>query len=510
MRRIGWLAAVLLSAGAARAEEASVEPAVPLLHHSWGNWSLEAPISIATRGEYTTGFPVDAAGSDISAGWTLSPRLRLGLRVDSGAQWASTNLHFEYEQDVPTGTVDFRRVPAGVGMPDSGGFDFPLRKAFVRASFKAGVFVQVGVTTNHWGLGLVANDGAHGWEPGSALFTDPRGGDRVLRAMLGSLPLTEARIVATVGGDRVLEDPTLLWANEMLPNSGAKDDTAWQVFGAVIFNYAQPSSAGVYLVQRWQNTSDGRFLNATVLDATGTLNRAIGHGTTMQLATELAWVSGTTNLSGTPTNPTQIVDQLGAVLRAAFDFGRVGTVLDLVYASGDQNVDDGGQNGFRANTNFDEGLLLFKQVLAGQTARAPITASSPSLVGDAPTGLERFPTRGAVTNTVTIFPRLWGRPAPNLEIYGGPLFAFADVAQIDPFNTLIAGGVSRNALNGVPGNYFGTECDLGIRYHVHLASTALSVGVEGGAFLPGTAFREASGQLMGSVYGGRVMLDYWL
>lgn len=510
MRRIGWLAAALLTASAAHAQEAPAEQAQPLLHFRWGNWTLEAPISLAVRGEYTTAFPVDADGTTVPAGWSVSPRLRLGLRVDSGAQWSSVNLHAEYEQDIPTGTDDFRRMPEGVGMPDSGGFYFPLRKAFVRAIFKAGVFVQAGVTTNHWGLGLVANDGAHGWEPGSAVFTDPRGGDRVLRAMVGTVPLTSLHIVATVGGDRVLEDPTLLWADQMLPGSGLQDDTAWQVFGAVVFGFAQPSSAGVYLVQRWQTTSDGRYLNATVLDATGTLRRSLGHGTTMLLATELAWVSGTTDLSGTPTNPVQNIDQLGGVLRAGFDFGAIGTVLDLLFASGDQNLNDGSQNAFRANPNFDEGLLLFKQVLAAQTGRAAITASTPALVGEAPTGLERFPTRGSVTNTIAIFPRLWGRPVPSLEIYGGPLFAFADVAQLDPFNTLIAGGAVRNALNGVPGNYLGTEMDLGVRYHVSPARSALSIGLEGGALVPGNAFREADGQIMGNVYGGRLMIDYRL
>jgi hypothetical protein len=509
MRRIGWLAVLLLAAPAAFAEEAPGAEQ-PLLQYRWGNWTLEAPISLAARGAYTSAFPVDAAGTSIPAGWAISPRLRLGLRLDSGAQWSSVALHAEYEQDVPTGTYDFRRPPEGVGLPDSSGFYFPLRKAFLRATFRQGIFLQAGVTTSHWGLGLVANDGAHGWTPGSAVFTDPRGGDRVLRGMLGTLPLTSLHIVATVGGDRVLEDPTLLWADQMFPGSGLKDDTAYQVFGAVIFGYAQPTSAGVYVVQRWQTTSDGRVLNATVVDATGMLRRALGHGTVLQLGTELAWVTGTTDLSGTVANPNQTIEQLGGVLRAGFDFGPVGTVLDVLYASGDQNLADGDQNAFRANPNFDEGLLLFKQVLAGQTGRAPVTASTPKLVGEVPTGLERFPTRGSVTNTILIFPRLWGRPARSLEIYGGPLFAFADVAQIDPFNALIAGGAPRNALNGVPGNYLGTELDLGIRFHVMPASTALGIGLEGGALLPGSAFREASGLIMGPVYGGRLMVDYRL
>jgi hypothetical protein len=308
----------------------------------------------------------------------------------------------------------------------------------------------------------------------------------------------------------VLEDPTLLWADQTVPGSRLGNDSAYQVFGALMLGYAEPSSAGIYLVQRWQTTTDGRFLHATVVDATGTLRRAVGHGTTMQLGTELAWIGGTTDLSGTVANPTQTVDQFGGILRAGFDFGPLGTVLDLLFASGDQNLADGDQNAFRVNPNFDEGLLLFKQVLAGQTGRAPMTASTSALVGEAPTGLERFPTRGSVSNAFVIFPRLWGRPAPGLEIYGGPLFALADVAQIDPFNSLIAGGVSRNALNGSPGSYLGTELDLGIRFNVAPASTALGVGLEGGAFLPGDALREASGQIMGPVYGGRLMVDYRL
>ena len=49
-------------------------------------------------------------------------------------------------------------------------------------------------------------DGAHGWKPGSARFTDPRGGDLVLRGFLGTGPHTGARIVATVAFDKVWDD----------------------------------------------------------------------------------------------------------------------------------------------------------------------------------------------------------------------------------------------------------------------------------------------------------------
>ena len=61
-----------------------------------------------------------------------------------------------------------------------------LRKAYIQASLMQYAHLIGGVMTSQWGLGLLANDGTQGWKPRNAVFHDPRGGDRVLRAMLAT------------------------------------------------------------------------------------------------------------------------------------------------------------------------------------------------------------------------------------------------------------------------------------------------------------------------------------
>ena len=101
------------------------------------------------------------------------------------------------------------------------------------------------------------------------------------------------------------------------------------------------------------------------------------------------------------------------------------------------------------------GMLLYRQVLSAQTGRGVATASDPELVGYPSAGIERFATRGSITNTVAFFPRAYWQPLAGLEVYGGPLVAFNATSNIDPLNTRLAGGSARNALNAKPGTYLG-------------------------------------------------------
>jgi hypothetical protein len=225
---------------------------------------------------------------------------------------------------------------------------------------------------------------------------------------------------------------------------------------------------------------------------------------------EFAYLTGTTTLTTTGSYPRQDVQQLGVLTRNSVDLGGFGFALDGAFASGDRNADDGAQNGFRADPNADMGLLLFRQVLAAQTARGVATASNPQLVGAAVPGLERLPTRGAFTNTLSVFPRAFWQLHEGVELYGGVLLAWSAVPLSDPFNSRLAGGALRNALDGRPGGLLGTEFDVGARARFLLWGSELMVGVEGGLLMPGGSFHTASGQTMGNVTGGRVMLGYRL
>ena len=154
------------------------------------------------------------------------------------------------------------------------------------------------------------------------------------------------------------------------------------------------------------------------------------------------------------------------------------------------------------------GLIVHRYVLAAQTARTPINASDPDLVAVPPEDLERFPTQGQITNTIAIFPRAWGRPLDGLELYGGPLLAFAERAPAEPFSSRLQGGEPTSALGGSTGRYLGTELDVGVRYRRLIAGSELTLGLEGGYFAPGNAFENESGDGMGAISAGRAMLQY--
>ncbi len=471
----------------------------PLLSAEGHGYRLQAPILLALRGEGVSSFPVDRDQNAFQSGFALSPLLRIGVRLDTIAPIAGKFLVFaEYEHDLPTGTWTSATPIAGDGLPSSTPITTQIRKGWGRFSVGPYLHIGGGFMTSHWGLGLVANDGAHRWEPGSARFTDPRGGDLVLRGFVSTGPLTAAHLTAALAVEKVRRDSVLL-----------DGDSAYQLIASVLLGHDQPTQAGYFLVHRHQSALDGSVLDVNVIDVAARIAIDLERAK-LTLEAEGAVVSGKTTLGASLDVPRSDVLQLGGALRASLAAERVGGVLDLLFASGDSNTHDPRVNGFHANPNFETGLLLFRYVQAAQTGRGVVTASDPQLVGAPPAGVERLPTRGGLTDAFVVFPRLWVRPLRGLETYGGVLFALAPAKTVDPFNTEIAGGAPRNALGGDPGAYLGTEIDLGLRYRVYPRGTELTAGAEGGLLLPGSAFRDAVGQAPGPMYGGRFMLTYRL
>jgi hypothetical protein len=409
-------------------------------------------------------------------------------------------LLIEVESDIVTG------VHTGSTTGDALADDLPnddelateLRKAWARFSVTQYAHLMGGVTMSHWGLGLLANDGDHGWAPGNAYFSDPRSGDRVLRGSMMVGPFTDQHIAIVGAYDVVLDDDVL-----------RGDDEATQMIGSLMWGAGQPTNVGAYVVLREQVASDGDVTEVMVIDAAGA-HETFGMAGTFSIAGEVAGIIGTTDLSPSVDFPQTDVRQLGAAVRAGWDAWRWGVVMDGVYASGDRNFDDGEQTGFRMDDNFHLGQLLHRYIWTAWTARGVVTASDPDLVGVPAEDLERLTSRGAVTNVVAVFPRAWWRAMPGLEVYGGPLLAWSATDAADPFNTRIAGGDPRNALDGDPGAYLATELDLGVRYRRVMAGTELVVGVEGAVLLPGAGMQNAEGEAPGSVLGGRFMLSYRL
>ena len=358
--------------------------------------------------------------------------------------------------------------------------------------------------TSHWGLGLLANDGAHGWSPGSAYFGDPRGGDRVQRIMVSTGPWTRGNLVLLGAYDKALGDDILL-----------NDDEARQVVVAAIYGFRKRTQIGAYAVMRTQDNipagspdepERAKQTRVSVYDVYAKSQWKLTESLKLFAELEAIFIQGETDLAPTPENPTNEVLQAALAARVQLKGRRAGGVLDFIYASGDQNFDDGSQNAFKADPNYELGLLLFRNVLAAQTGRAPVTAGDPNLVGVPAEDLDRFPTRGSVSKPIALFPRAWLRLSDGVELYGGPLLAWGEVPLADPRNTRFNGGYPVNLLGGEGSQYLGTELDLGLRSTFGLwEGLTVQLGAEGGVFFPGGAFTQADGSTMAPVYGGRLM-----
>jgi len=484
----------------------------PLLSFAWDDIKLSLPLSMATRVESTSRYPLDKDRTEIGSGVNVAPQARVGLSFNTGRSLKIVNLTLDYEHDLYTGDLGYTPGVTGTGLPATANTEHQLRKAWARFAFDRYLHIGGGVTTSHWGMGLVANGGAQYWTPGSARFTDPRGGDRVLRGTVATGPYGDWGVLAAFNYDRVLNDDALLTAEELNPENPelAVGDKAQQFSAALVLGYKKPWGAGVYVARRTQTDWRGGETNVWVMDATARAEKHLDAIGTVKAEAEIAFITGSTSIAGSPMFPEHEVAQLAAAGRISLDRGSYGGVLDAVYASGDQNIDDGNQNGFRIDPNFDMGMLLYRQVLTAQTGRGVAKASDPDLVGYPSAGIERYATRGAMTNTIAFFPRAYWRPLTGLEVYGGPLVAFNAAGNIDPLNTRLAGGSARNALNANPGRYLGTELDLGVRYRTLVFGTELTAGAEFGVLQPGSALSNDSGNPMRRVYGARGLVQYRL
>lgn len=452
-------------------------------------------VHLMGRVEEASSFSLDKLGTPYTHNTALNTTLRVGMTTHSGKRLAPLFTRFEYEHDMLAGVVVGGTTDRGLthGPNSERVQKSRIRRAFVTVAAGTYVVLGAGVTMSQWGLGLIANDGNQFAGPGSASFTDPRGGDSVLRLLLASG--TDAFKVF-VAADKVLQDDVLL-----------QGDKARQVVAGLTYTHKTSLEAGIYGVMRQQDTRDAKRTDVMVLDAYAKWNMALSPFLRLKVEGETALITGTTDLGPNPQFPSHEVLQMAGALRVSLDANYFGGVIDVLYATGDRDFEDGQQNAFKADINYEMGLLLFRHVLAAQSARFPSTATDADLSGYPSEDLDRLPTRGSVTNTLSIFPRVWWRPSAGVELYGGTLIAFSAVDTSDPLNTKLAGGENRNPYDAKPGSYLGTEFDLGMRYRTLISGTEFNLGLEGAVLLPGSAFAQPSDATLAPIYGGRFLIN---
>ncbi len=497
------LALLFFSAAAQAAPTGEVAEAAEYEPRRLGAGDLELTIHLmaTTAGTLVSAFPVDGEGTRVESDPALDGLGRFGIILDSARLSSTWNLRLEGEADYATGTLLGGAIESDAVLdpPLDDAAEFVVRKAFGRFSLGPFVTLGGGVTTSHWGLGLLANDGAHPWTPGSAAFVNPRGGDRVLRGLLATGPWTDGRLMIIAAYDVAQHDDVL-----------RDGDEASQAIAAITLGDANRRHIGLYGVYRMQESAGGKETTATVGDLFARWSGRLGEWK-YTAAIEAALLLGETDLGPSTEFPVHDVQQLGIASELKMDAQRFGAVLSTFFASGDPDAADGEQNAFKADPNFQQGLLLYQHLMAGTSGRAPITAADRELVGYPAEDLDRLTTRGAISNTFAVFPRIWGRPVAGLEIYGGPLFAWTATDNADPRQSrLVGGGTPRNGFGGVPGGYLGTELDLGARYQMILSGTELTAGVEAALFTPGSALEDGEGHPRGALQGGRLTLTWRL
>ncbi len=175
--------------------------------------------------------------------------------------------------------------------------------------------------------------------------------------------------------------------------------------------------------------------------------------------------------------------------------------VEVGYASGDADPDDGVNKRFTFDANHRVGLVLFNQVLAWKTARAATIAQDPDLVTRAAPGLDLLPSRGAVFGAQYLNPRMIFRPRRWLDLKTGVVIAQTTTDLVDPYHQDALGNVA-NYEGGISRRHdLGLELDLGASLRIPVDTTAtVQAGVEAGVLFPGHAFDDENGVRLPNQY----------
>lgn len=386
-----------------------------------------------------------ADGEALGQGPVLDTRLRLGLQYKQES-WSAAIEGDAFDGqalgdawDLPADDRD--RDTVGLGSLDR----YDLRR-FSVAGRLGPVGLEGGLVTSQWGLGLVANDGAHDPVFGRADF-----GDRVVRLRLGTQPWKGGTIA--VFGDRVVEDDTARWAD---------GQAAWQTGLALVQGGPDaPYTLGLYGVGRLQiEPDDGGETRAGLLDLYGRVDRSINN-LQLHAGVEAAGLAGHT------TRARSVGSVEGLDLRSAGAFGTVGLAgarwgadLRAGWASGDGDPDDGVSHDFSFDRDLDAGMVLFDELQGALDATAYGQITDPANTGVPPDGIDSLLTEGAVRRAAFLQPVVEVAPLGFATVRLGAMPAWATAPIAQPFETARNGGVPTNQLGqATTGRYLGTELD---------------------------------------------------
>lgn len=435
---------------------------------------------------------LDADGTQPGQGAVLDQRLRAGITLKSrpqagGATQSTPGFTLTTSWDLFTGqlagdpwdvpgTIDERHREE-IGVLTSRSF---IPRAAEGAVIVGPVGVSAGLTTSHWGLGMLANDGAHDPEFGRADF-----GDRVLRVRVATRPFGKGEFPLgfSLAADRVVQDD--------LVHAGALSEggqVAWQGLAAVLLAPKNGNKLGLYGVYRNQlepvldGETEGRTTRLGVVDVFGQASLPLGQ-LQLRVGGEAAEVAGHTTRSETYNSTdgldivsggatgyfgvagaarTKVVDATGATGTQKRDLWSA--KVRMGWASGDGDPDDDVSNDFTFDRDYDAGMLLFDEQAGGIEAANYALVSDPANTGHTPDGAEVTVTEGSVKRASFLQPVVDFQPMAWLGLRAGVMAAWSTAPIAQPFYSFRNGGSPTNHMNQpTSGRALGTEIDWAVR-----------------------------------------------
>lgn len=387
----------------------------------------------------------------------------------------------------------FAADPSVTAMDGSKPSGLVLRRAWIDLNLKLGR-LRVGRMASHWGMGLLSHGGGtHGgpdkYRPRD--FGEHYFGSVFDRVLFATRPISvvkhllgaddpHSNLILAYAYDKLVED----FLPEFQPRDyyrplgesgflGDNDDDVDEHVFVLLYRNKELElwqetdffNAGLYVVLRSQGASrmdkvssaDGKQTLDVDFNGAGSLihiwdfwlHARIGP---LELETEWLFIRGTTE-GGIPLSQKEVEAKIDAgVVRLSYLSGKLDAVLELGYASGDENLSDGTFTQRPMHPNHQVGLVLFPQVLRERTARTVGRRLGRGLQSN-----------GGVFNATYLFPRVRYRPLPWLEGVLGVLVAWRDAAT-----------ANAELYKADRGDFLGAEIDAALRVtwadaHLHFA-----------------------------------------
>jgi hypothetical protein len=375
-----------------------------------------------------------------------------------------------------------------------------IRKAYGEVSLPFGV-LRVGRQTVNLGTGVQAADG----EGRANRFGIARTGSIVDRILFATKPLEALKpkdkrstsanegLILALAYDRLVTDNP-----QNLGQSVNQWDTALRYL-APRYAFGSDLLLSAYHAHRWDakyNTrinSVGGRLTSRFLDKH--LHVGVDFGANLGSTRE---VSEAYKVIVDDPVVDQEIRQFGARAVVRWDERFASLYLEADYASGDDDPTVRTPlTGFTFSEDTNVGLLLFKHIVAFQSARSAAAAvETLRRLGATTFPAEAVATRGSFTNAFALFPQFDIHPHKTVLLRGGVLMAWAPAKVIDPVGSLQRrDGLTIeddlvNYVGGKPARYYGTELDARVqwRYLDHFL-----LDLEAAVLFPGAALQNEDG-----------------